>query len=345
MIDHEVGEKALVEADGLLEKGDRAAAASALDRAYGNLPADAAIAQQRLALLDEFALHEHGLVWRYVPAGPFMMGSNEGDPDERPVHSRMVDAFWITDVPITWAAYCRLMGWEPPPIGFPPEDQRPEPVGNDNPLFILRELGKMRRQYCESDTNAARDWHRHYEDEQKRALAWDVKPLIAASAGEAEDLAARLTELTPGVAYGLPTEAEWEKAARGGLIGARYSWGNEPPTKARCDFDHFGGFHIGDPRAFPANGYGLHGMCGGVSEWTRDRYDALAYRIHAGASAPAAAARDDDAPRVLRGGSWSDCADAVTVSFRTSRTQRNWREPDGRDLWGTPNVGFRLVRR
>lgn len=335
------GERALVEADGFLVANNLTAAASALDRAYGHLPGDDAVASQRKALLDDLAVEEHGLVWRYIPAGSFLMGSHEGDPDERPVHERHVDAFWMTDVPITWTAYCRLMGWSDPPNGWPPRND-PSLAATDaelNPEFILNELGKIRRQYCESKTRAANDWHRHLEEARQRTLAFDDKPLVAASAYDAEDLAAVLTARSSGVSYGLPTEAEWEKAARGGLIGCRWSWGNERPTPERCDFGRFGAFHLESPRRYPANGYGLRSMCGGVAEWTADPYDALAYRRAKTTTPPSPSAR------VLRGGSWADCAEAVTVSFRTSFVQSSWRAPEQGQAWGAPTVGFRLVRR
>ena len=60
-------------ADHFLGLGDRAAAATALDRAHGLAPDDAGLARHRAAILDELAVTEHGLVWRYVPAGSFLM--------------------------------------------------------------------------------------------------------------------------------------------------------------------------------------------------------------------------------------------------------------------------------
>lgn len=326
----------LVAADWFLSVGDRALAASALDRAYGILPHDAGVARQRRAVLDELAVVEHGLVFRYVPTGTFLMGSPDGDPDERPVHAQRVRGFWMTDVPITWAAYCRLLGWSPPPDGAPPASDPSIAASNAdddfNPVFIFREQRKIRLQYCESETTAAHDWHYHFE---QKLTAFDTKPMIAVSALDAEELAAVLSH--GDVRYRLPTEAEWEKAARGGLIGCRWSWGDEPPTPERCDFDRFGAFHLTDPRSYPANGYGLHSMCGGVAEWTADLYDALAYDPRQPKLPVAHEAR------AVRGGSWADCAEAVTVSFRGSRVQASWRNMRGYD-WGAPNVGFRLVR-
>src|SRR5262245_2516352 len=74
-------------ADELGSAGDLHGAATALDRAFGLHPANPMIRQKRQELLDHLAVKEHGLVFRYIPAGTFLMGSTEGDPDEQPVHS------------------------------------------------------------------------------------------------------------------------------------------------------------------------------------------------------------------------------------------------------------------
>jgi len=327
-------------ADHFLTAEDLPAAAAALDRAYGLCPGDDDLARHRAAILDQLAVRDRGLFWRYVPAGTFEMGSAAGDPDERPVHLRRLAAFWITDAPISWSDYCSLLGWSPPPEGWPPDT---EEIERDD-QFDLAQRRKIRLQYCESETLAAQSWHAH--DGPTSGLAGDVprrdpaaphrydgKPMVAVVPAEAEHLAARLS--TPALRCALPTEAQWEKAARGGLVGRRYAWGDEPPTPARCDFDRMGDFRLLDARALPPNGYGLYGMCGGVAEWTADAYDALAYhRAQAGDVSPPPA--DAAAERVLRGGSWTDCAAAVTVSRRATR------DPDRRTA--SPTIGFRLVR-
>lgn len=351
---------ALVLADGCLERGQLRLAAAALDRAFGLAPGDPDVARQRAAVLDSLALVEHGLRFRFIPGGPFLMGSPGGDPDERPVHVERTADFWMAEVPLTWAAFCELLGWRPPPEAAPeggPEDQ--------GAAFSLHGLNRIRLQYCETETRAARDWHSHVpsrafsvdggppqtgpelfgappRENPQRPFRYDVKPVVAVLYEEAEALRQRLS--TPSVEYRIPTEVEWEKAARGGLIGARYSWGNEPPDPSRCDCDHFGEFAVRAPTRYPPNGYGLYAMCGTVQEWTSDLYDALAYRPDRPPDARPAPAegrrlgsrvRAPGAPlRVLRGGSWCDCPEACTVSFRASADAETW----------APNIGVRLVR-
>lgn len=334
-------------------RGDREVAATAYDRAYALRPGDHAVAAERAELLDELAVREHGLVFRYVPAGCYMMGSADGDPDERPVHPVRLDPFWLTDVPVSWSAYCALMDWEPPPAGHPREYPDGPRKGRQGPgaEFYLREASKIRLQYCEDATTRALDWHAHDpggeigalfgnppREDPRRPQRYDRKPMIAVAWQEAERLAERISG--GGVRYRLPTEAEWEAGARGGLLGKRYPWGDEPPTPKLCDFDRFNEFSVSPMRRAAPNGYGLYGMSGGVWEWTADWYDALYYQ-----DSPR---ENPDGPlqgtqRVLRGGSWTDCAEVVTVSFRFSREATPWWDAE----WGkhlAPNIGFRLCR-
>jgi formylglycine-generating enzyme len=337
---------ALVVADWAAERGDLHLLASALDRAHGLDPADVQVAERRAECLDELAVSEHGLVFRYVPAGTFLMGSAGGDADERPVHPVRLGHYWLTDTPVSWTAYCRLMGWNPPPRGTP-----------DRSDFGLNQETKIRLQYCESETEGAGDWHAHDpgggmaalfgkppRKDQSAGFSYDQKPMVACSWRQAEALGETLGALASSqaasVRYGLPTEAEWERAARGGLIGKRYAWGDDAPDAARCDFGHFGSFVIAPPRSLLPNGYGLFGMCGGVWEWTADPYDALAYS----ARRPAVP-KDMRARKVVRGGSFTDCAEAITVSFRSTLPSSG--RGDAENEWDhvTPNVGFRLCRR
>jgi len=130
---------------------------------------------------------------------------------------------------------------------------------------------------------------------------------------------------------GLPSELEWEKAARGGLTGTVFPWGDTPdPNRA-----NYGDSQIGDTSAvgcFPANGFGLYDMVGNLWEWTCSRYKPYPYRADDGRKNPEP--KDDEA-MVVRGGAWNNNRDNARCAYR------NRNQPDNRNN----NLGFRVVLR
>ena len=119
----------------------------------------------------------------------------------------------------------------------------------------------------------------------------------------------------------LPTEAEWEKAARGGLAGQKYPWGNTiDSSKANYNLNIWETTSVG---SYSPNAYGLYDMAGNVWEWCLDAYDANFYRnpVHRNPIAGAASISDVinnytnvKSYRVLRGGSWFVAAQLVRVA-------------------------------
>ena len=216
-----------------------------------------------------------GMVW--IPGGTFQMGDafKEGSSDERPVHTVTVDGFWMDEHEVTNAQY---------------------------------------RQYDSGHSSGSYSGHGLNVDDQPVVyVSWRVAIEYCNWRSEREGLERCYNESTGACdftksGYRLPTEAEWEYAARGGLAGKRYPWGDQDPVcsagttnGARYDDDdrcnQIGTAPVG---TYSANGYGLYDMAGNVWEWCSDSYGSYS---GGPASNPAGPATGSD--RVLRGGSWS----------------------------------------
>lgn len=140
-----------------------------------------------------------------------------------------------------------------------------------------------------------------------------------------------LTKVT-GVTHKLPSEDQWEAAARGGLVGQPYPWGAEAPdaggvfrANLKNDRTARDGFLFSAPvGSFPPNGYGLYDMAGNVSEWCQDRYVPL----------PAGGPFKPGVLRLLKGGSW----------ITGPRDLRNAARQSAPPTYADGYIGFRVVR-
>jgi len=228
-------------------------------------------------LLPEFAI---------VPAGDFAMGSDAGDPDERPVHRVHVDEFRIGVHQVThdeYARFVRATGRRSPAIYELPLVVR---AGGPERERTFRTAGEP---YVWVNSTPPADRLHHPVTLVRWIDAVDYCQWLSSASGKT---------------VRLPTEAEWERAARGGLEGKRYPWGDRlNRTEANYLVDPaertMGGTTV--CRSYSPNPYGLFDMAGNVWEWVQDWYAADYYM----ASAP----RNPRGPangtlRLVRGGSW-----------------------------------------
>jgi formylglycine-generating enzyme len=221
-----------------------------------------------------------GMSW--IPGGTFMMGSNDHYPEESPVHPVKVDGFWMDEAPVTNRQFLtfvnatgyitfaekRLIAKDYP--GAPPQNLRAGSLVFTPPTKPLN--GPDITQWWVFTYGA--NWRRPLGRKSSIGNLLD-HPVVHVAFCDAEAYAAWAGKQ-------LPTEAEWEFAARGGLEQTEFAWGNElvPGGKHMANIWQGSfpvqnlledGYERTSPiRSFPPNGFGLYDMIGNAWEWTTD---------------------------------------------------------------------------
>lgn len=241
------------------------------------------------------------LDWVRIPGGPFDMGSDDGGPEERPVHRVVVSAFEISRTAVTFGQYracVRAGACSPPHL-------------SDGTCTVQEgnqwQPGRLPARF-------------QGDDHPVVCVDWDQANAFARWAGGR-----------------LPTEAEWEYAARGGGRARCHPWGDAPATCDRAvlaEAENGCGRNATWPVCSRPAGNTDHGLCdmaGNVWEWVQDWF----HESYAGAPADGSAwEHPEDSDRVKRGGSWGTRPEAVRVSTRRRNT------PETRDCY----LGFRIAR-
>lgn len=294
------------------------------------------------------------MVW--IPGGTFTMGNDAGAEDERPAHKVTLSGFFLGKTEVTngqFAAFAKATGYKtiaerkPDPRRYPTAD--PALLVPGSAVFVP----------VEAPLNGPWDtphppWWKYQPGASWRHpdgpgsnlsgkknhpvvhIAWDDAMAYCQWAGKR-----------------LPTEAEWEYAARGGLDRQEYCWGT---AKQGADGKWFantfqGTFPHGDTAAdgfagtapvahYPANGFGLHDMSGNVWEWCADHYDSRYYAISPADNpqGPESGETEDGWPvRVRRGGSYL-CADDYCRRYTPSARDKNPADS------GASHTGFRCAK-
>jgi sulfatase modifying factor 1 len=294
---------------------------------------------------------------RWIDGGEFAMGSDRFYPDEAPVRQKRVKSFWIDETPVTNAQFARFVadtGYVTVAETIPARADYPDmpaemaqpgsavfrkttgPVALDDP--------KQWWDYC-----FGADW-RHPLGPESTIDRLGDHPVVHVAYRDAEAYA-------DWAGKALPTEAEWEFAARGGLDGTDYAWGDQLAPGGAMLANYWQGLfpfanqkldgweRTSPVRSFPANGYGLYDMIGNVWEWTID-----CYLVHSATGAPSSCCAPkslpgrDPAPharipsKVIKGGSHL-CAPNYCQRYRPAA-----RHPEPADT-STSHIGFRCVKR
>jgi formylglycine-generating enzyme required for sulfatase activity len=284
-----------------------------------------------------------GMVW--VGGGSFLMGSDEFYPEERPVRRVDVDGFWIDPHAVTVAEFRRFVK----ATGHVTVAERP-PAAEDYPdadpdLLVPGSL-VFRRTPGPVDLDDHGQWWAYVP-----GADWQHPE------GPGSDVYSRAKHPVTHVAYAdavayahwaersLPTEAEWERAARGGLEGARFAWGDDefPSGKPMANtwLGEFPWQNLRGDRdpgtspwgAFEPNGYGLYDMTGNVWEWTSERFSTSDAPGCCGPQAGEAFPRN-----VIKGGSHL-CAPNYCLRYRPAARQGETLDTS------TCHLGFRCVLR
>ena len=305
-----------------------------------------------------------GMVW--IAGGEFTMGTDSelGWPDEKPAHRVRVDGFWIDETEVTnkqFAAFVEATGYvttaeQVPDVAeimkqLPPGTPLPQEALKAGSLVFTPTEGPVElkdvAQWWKWTLGA--DW-KHPEGPNSNLDGREDHPVVQVSWDDAVAFAKWAGKR-------LPTEAEWEFAARGGLDGQPYCWGDEKPTDTAIHANLWQGqfpykntsadgfIRTASVKTFPPNGYGLFDTAGNVWEWCSDWYDRELYQHRANGQVivnPTGPQRSFDPrqpfmpERAQRGGSFL-CNDEYCSRYRPSA--RHGCSPDT----GMSHVGFRCV--
>jgi formylglycine-generating enzyme required for sulfatase activity len=310
-----------------------------------------------------------GMVW--IPGGTYNMGADndQASPDEYPKHAVTVAGFWMDRTEVTnkqFAAFVAATGyvttaekkpeWNDLKQQLPPGTPKP-----DESLLVPASLVFAPPDHPVELNDYSQWW------EWKKGASWRHPHGAGTGIAGKENYPVVHVSWFDAVAYcrwahkRLPTEAEWEFAARGGLKNNIYPWGDERPVGAGTAHGAHGNFweghfpdkntqsdgfyYIAPVGSFAPNGYGLVDMAGNVWEWCADYYRNDYYRSLAGKTTAEprgpATSYDPEEPyakkRVIRGGSFL-CNESYCTGYRVSRRMKSSEDS------GLEHLGFRCVQ-
>jgi serine/threonine-protein kinase len=261
-----------------------------------------------------------GMILMFVPAGEFQMGSDAENNDANLLHKVYLDAFWIDQTDVTNAQFEKFVN----DSAYKTDAEK----GGSSLVFNVNSK--------KLEVVKGADW-KHPQGVTSNLNGLEKFPVLQMSWNDAD-------AYCKWAGRRLPTEAEWEKAARG-TDGRKYPWGNQPPAGNLLNFADKNlpadqsdnsiddGYMFSSPVGnYPdgASPYGVLDMAGNVWNWTADWYDGGYYKI--------SPERNPQGPssgttRVLRGGGWGDNINGTRSDNRVNS------HPNGRG----PSLGFRCV--
>jgi formylglycine-generating enzyme len=289
-----------------------------------------------------------GMTW--IPGGTFAMGAEHFYPEESPVRRVSVDGFWIDRAPVTVAQF-RRFATETRYVTVAERPLDPADYPDADPAALVPGSLVFHKTPGPVDLRDVRSWWRYVP-----GACWYRPEGSGSSAAGRQRHPVTHVAYEDAAAYAawagkeLPTEAEWERAARGGLDGAIFAWGDELAPNGRMMANSWqgefpwqnlrtDGYEGTSPvTAFPPNRYGLYDMTGNVWEWTTDFFASYAENAEHACCVPGAQPGETIPRRVIKGGSHL-CAPNYCLRFRPAA-----RQGEAVDT-STTHIGFRCVVR
>lgn len=302
-----------------------------------------------------------------IPSGTFMMGGNndQARPDELPLHQIKISPFWLDTTQVTNSEFEKFVvatkyittaekkpDWDELKKQLPPDTPKP-----DESKLVAASLVFTPPDHAVSFDDFSQwwswmpgaDWKHPHGPSSELSAKENNNPVVQVSWDDANAYCHWLGKR-------LPTEAEWEWAAHGGLNDSIYPWGNEPidqgkikantwqgkfPYKNTLE-DHY--YYTSPVKTYAANGYGLYDMAGNVWEWVSDWYSADYYKSLSGKTVVdpqgPSTSLDPDEPyspkKVLKGGSYL-CNEAYCSGYRVAARMKS---PTDTSM---EHVGFRCA--
>jgi formylglycine-generating enzyme required for sulfatase activity len=299
-----------------------------------------------------------------IPGGEFLLGSPPDEAgradDEGPQVRLKVDPFWIGKCEVTWAEYHAFMAMydafkKLQRIAANASQAGGNGTTSDESLLLVKSHAWDGNLEAEWDVDAVTSATPLYDSSFTYGAGDQPnQPAVTMTQFAAKQYTKWLSRIT-GRDYRLPSEAEWEYAARAGTTTA-FSFGDDVDQLGDFAwFDENADFQTHPVAEKQPNPWGLYDMHGNVAEWALDEYQADAYaKLGTGPSDVAAAVRWPTKlyPRVIRGGSWLDAAPALRSAARLKSEEQEWKLSDPNiplsPWWFTEEaatgVGMRILR-
>jgi formylglycine-generating enzyme len=297
----------------------------------------------------------------YIPSGKLHMGGDneQAAPNELPKHEIQLNAFWMDETEVTNAQFQKFVAatnyitvaerpidWEAMKKELPPNTPKPADSLLQPGALVFHQSSQP------VDLNDVRQWwswtiNANWKQPQGKNSSIDRKeqfPVVQVAWEDAQAYCKWAKKR-------LPTEAEWEWAARGGQKDKIYPWGNESVNSGDAKANFWqglfpmentlkDGYLLAAPvKSYPPNGYGLYDMAGNVWEWCNDWYDFNFYQKENASVSNTSGPKQSEHPapeRVMRGGSFL-CSEDYCSGYRNARRMSSSPET------GLNHTGFRCV--